>query len=124
MIHLRSLPKLVALTIGILVLSGCASQAGPTPTPTTGTIEGIVYVGESTTPSVNVDVALMTSEFEDVATAKSDAKGHFLFADLPPGTYIVTAFVQDKCVVMDMGKPVDLTAGMVVVRDIKLPCQP
>jgi hypothetical protein len=87
-------------------------------------IEGIVYVGETSTPNANVDVSLMNSVFEDVASVKSDTQGHFSFADLPPGEYIVSAFVQDSCVVMDMGNPITLVAGEVVNRDIHLPCSP
>lgn len=111
---------LIALALVMLLLVGCGG-------PARGRIEGTVTLnGDVTKPIANVNVELMTGMFatsalEEVATTVTDSQGKYFFKNVGPGSYMITAYVQDKCMVMEPDFTVD--AGAVVKQDFSLPCR-
>jgi hypothetical protein len=96
--------KWVGALLFSLVLSGCASSAGPDAgdgssqedfddldldaTSTTGIVRGLV-VDDRIVPIPDAAVALRAPDGEQTAT--TDAQGRFGFDDLPAGTYFISA---------------------------------
>ncbi len=59
---------------------------------TSGSVEGMILRAGSTDPISDVSVTLTVSTLANpTASVLSDAKGHFLFKDVPPGKYAVVA---------------------------------
>lgn len=129
---------LLGITV-ILVMSflaGCggpvttpaATEAPPTTKPITGRIEGRILLDKTSEPIANVNVNLLLSKgsegFEEVVQVKTDSKGQYSIGDVKPGTYILSAFVQGKCMTMDLPHPITIVTDEVVKRDLSLPCIP
>ena len=82
----------VALIVLILLLAGCAGNAGPTTTETMhddlpgATIRGTI-TDEARLPIVNATVTLAQLE----RVARTDANGQYAFLAVPEGTWIVEA---------------------------------
>ncbi len=89
--------RVLWLLLGVLLLSGCAESAAPNNEPeefenletkatdSTGVIRGVV-VDATFTPLSAATVAM-----QDGRETLSDKDGLFVFADLEPGTYFLTA---------------------------------
>src|SRR5579872_5548816 len=108
----RALRLFVFALIACLALSGRArAQAPNTPAPNTGSVGGLV---STQTGAVRLAGALVTLSdgSRDIATAVADGEGHYLFADLRPGTYHVKAALdgfdaKTVQVVVTVGKVAD-----------------
>ena len=90
--------RFLVLTVGALLLAGCAASEGgttgvtttsaapPSVSAETGSIQGSV-LSEDQLPIVGAEVAII----ETKASTKTDDTGKFVFNDLVPGTYKVIA---------------------------------
>lgn len=72
----------------VVVVMLIASLAGWSQTTTTGAIEGTVH--DPSGAAIPRASATATSETGVTATVTADAQGHYLFANLEPGPYVVT----------------------------------
>jgi hypothetical protein len=85
-------------------------------TEVTGTIEGTV-VDENGKPLVGAELSGVFGPAEPFVTAKTDDKGHYVFAEVPRGSYYIRAKGQGR---MTEGAPVNVTGGSTIVSNFML----
>ena len=134
----KLLQQTFGLTLVVLLLTGCGGApaeptatptpapptATPTPTATTGQVRGILVYEDTQKPVVAKNLHLVIAEVTASAVTlnytpgdprtETDDSGTFVFENVPPGTYCLTAeyFPLDN----DAGRSiiVEVTAGQVV----------
>jgi hypothetical protein len=79
-----------ALTACVALPGHARAQAPNTPAPNTGSISGVVSTQAGSVRLAGAVVTLSDGA-RDLATAAADADGHYLFPDVRPGTYRLTA---------------------------------
>jgi len=82
----------IYLVFALIAAFQAGVQNQSTPQVATGSIEGMILHAGSTEPIGDVGVTLTVDTLANATTSVlTDAKGHFLFADVPPGKYAVVA---------------------------------
>ena len=111
--HVRSRSLLAAVTLVALVVGGIpASAAG-------GRLEGLV-VDLDGRPATDHRVHLIDTAGNAVADSRIDDEGRYSFRDLPAGAYGIGVESPDGHVAPVAAAPVELGAGQLARRDLRL----
>ncbi|MFL5339032.1 MAG: carboxypeptidase regulatory-like domain-containing protein [Gemmataceae bacterium] len=92
--------------------------------PTGGTITGVVRLGQFGKPQPGVTVVLKDADGKDKGGVKTNAKGAFVFEDVPPGGYKVGASMADAGPGTRGEAPVHVEAGKTTETEIQLTRKP
>lgn len=68
-------------------------QLSPAPAPSNRVVQGTV-TDETGTPVPSANVKVLTSSYAPIAHTDTNPQGHYIFNQLDPGTYVITAAKQ------------------------------
>lgn len=85
----------------------------------TARLEGTI-LGLDGAPAPGLEVVLIGEGGAEIASAKTDASGAYVFADVPPGSYGLGLVLLNGTAVTVPGDDVVLVAGEVTRRDLQL----